>query len=160
MAAQAPIARQLRAGAAAGLPTNMHSLLPRAGAAGLHNIHTSAARASRIEDNPDLPPMHPGMKRTMEGLHNVMHEPIYNKEELVNLTPKHRKVKGIRDSIAFTLCQLMRTGFDVVTGYDKSKVRHQLPPWAIDRNDNNTSSYAQPIRPCLGGVNRPVNSFH
>ena len=71
--------------------------------------------------------MHPGMRRTMEGIQNVMHEPIYNKDELVNLTPKHRRVTGLRDSIAFALCQVMRTGFDVVTGYDKSKVTPPTP---------------------------------
>lgn len=66
--------------------------------------------------------MHPGMKRTMEGIHNVMHEPIYDMTELAAITPKHRAMSGIRDHIAFYLCQLMRTSFDVVTRYEKDKV--------------------------------------
>jgi hypothetical protein len=133
MAAQGPIGHRLAA------LKNNH-LWPRSGATGLLNIHTSAARASRIEDNPDLPPMHPGMRRTMEGIQNVMHEPIYNKDELVNLTPKHRRVTGLRDSIAFALCQVMRTGFDVVTGYDKSKVTPPTPSLGLGLypNDKNT----------------------
>jgi hypothetical protein len=85
------------------------------------SFHASAPQRQPRDE--ELPAMHPGMKRTMEGIHNVMPEPIYDMTELAAITPKHRAMSGIRDHIAFYLCQLMRTSFDVVTRYEKDKVR-------------------------------------
>lgn len=43
-------------------------------------------------------------------------QPIYKPEDL-DIKPHSRPITGIRDSIASTLVKLMRTSFDLVTGY-------------------------------------------
>mmetsp|Transcript_13996 Transcript_13996/g.29902 ORF Transcript_13996/g.29902 Transcript_13996/m.29902 type:complete len:366 (-) Transcript_13996:255-1352(-) len=95
---------------------------------GSKSMSTDQTRSSKLDESEGLPHMHPGMKRSLLGAHNVQHEPIYEAQELEQISPAHRNAQGIRDYLALALVRSMRTGFDVVTGY-KTDRPMTLPHW-------------------------------
>jgi len=56
-------------------------------------MSTDQTRSSKLDESEGLPHMHPGMKRSLLGAHNVQHEPIYEAQELEQISPAHRNAQ-------------------------------------------------------------------
>lgn len=70
--------------------------------------------------DPEVPAMHPGLKRSLAADTYFLAQPMYSKEEL-DIKLAHRPPSSIRDKTALFLVQTMRKLFDRFTGYEPNQ---------------------------------------